>query len=77
MVGRRLPTDKEPNPPLFQMKIFAPNTVTAKSRFWYFIRHLKNVKKAHGEIVSIAEVSSFGSQHAKSCLSTVHGLGTD
>lgn len=56
VVGRRLPGDKDPNPPLFEMKIFASNTVTAKSRYWYFIRFLKNVKKAHGEIVSIQEI---------------------
>jgi hypothetical protein len=56
VVGRRLPTEKEPNPPLYQMKIFAPNTVQAKSRFWYFIRFLKNVKKAHGEIVACDQV---------------------
>ncbi|RNA15616.1 60S ribosomal L18a [Brachionus plicatilis] len=52
VVGRRLPNEKEPNPPLYQMKIFATNTVVAKSRFWYFVRLLKNVKKANGEIVS-------------------------
>jgi len=56
VVGRRLPTEKDKNPPLYQMKIFAPNTVQAKSRFWYFIRFLKNVKKAHGEIVAIDQI---------------------
>lgn len=39
------------------MKIFAPNSVQAKSRFWYFIRFLKNVKKAHGEIIACDQVS--------------------
>ena len=42
------------------MRIFAPNTVVAKSRFWYFIRRNSKVddklKKANGEILHIAEV---------------------
>lgn len=38
------------------MRIFAPNNVVAKSRFWYFLGKLKKVKKANGEIVSLNEV---------------------
>ena len=40
------------------MRIFAPNTVVAKSRFWYFLMKLRKVKKANGEIVSLNEVCS-------------------
>lgn len=40
------------------MRIFAPNPVSAKSRFWYFLKKLKKVKKAVGEICS-CEVVSF------------------
>jgi hypothetical protein len=39
------------------MRIFAPNTVVAKSRFWYFLMKLRKVKKANGEIVSLNVVS--------------------
>jgi len=56
VIGRKLATEKEPNPPLFRMTIFAPDHVVAKSRFWYFIRQLKKLKKASGEIVDIQEV---------------------
>ena len=35
------------------MRIFAPNTVVAKSRFWYFLMKLRKVKKSNGEIVSL------------------------
>jgi large subunit ribosomal protein L18Ae len=35
------------------MRIFAPNDVVAKSRFWYFLAKLKKVKKANGEVVSL------------------------
>ncbi|KAF3480672.1 60S ribosomal protein L20 [Arthroderma uncinatum] len=35
------------------MRIFAPNTVVAKSRFWYFLMKMRKVKKASGEIVAV------------------------
>lgn len=35
------------------MRIFAPNQVVAKSRFWYFLTKLRKVKKGNGEIVSV------------------------
>lgn len=38
IVGRHLPTEAEPNPKIYRMRIFAPNEVVAKSRFWYFLR---------------------------------------
>jgi large subunit ribosomal protein L18Ae len=41
------------------MRIFAPNTVVAKSRFWYFLTQLRKVKKANGEIVSLNVVCSY------------------
>lgn len=56
MIGRHLPTESNPTPAMYRMRIFAPNTVVAKSRFWYFLRGLKKVKKATGEIVACNEV---------------------
>ncbi|KXS11635.1 ribosomal protein L18ae [Gonapodya prolifera JEL478] len=56
VIGRHKPTDNEPTPRLYRMRIFAPNEVVAKSRFWYFIKKLKRVKKANGQIVSVNEV---------------------
>jgi len=53
VVGRHLPTEAEPTPKLYRMRIFAPNEVVAKSRFWYFLRQLKKVKKANGEIIGV------------------------
>lgn len=38
------------------MRIFAPNTVVAKSRFWYFLGKLQRIKKANGEIVAINQI---------------------
>ncbi|KIH90052.1 60S ribosomal protein l20 [Sporothrix brasiliensis 5110] len=57
VIGRHLPTETNPSPALYRMRIFAPNTVVAKSRFWYFLRGLKKVKKATGEIVAVNEIS--------------------
>jgi large subunit ribosomal protein L18Ae len=53
VIGRHLPTEATPAPKLYRMRIFAPNTVVAKSRFWYFLMKLRKVKKANGEIVSL------------------------
>ncbi|CAG8459487.1 7531_t:CDS:2 [Scutellospora calospora] len=55
VIGRKLPSQKDPVPSLYRMKLFAPNEVIAKSRFWYFLTKLKKIKKAAGEIVSINE----------------------
>lgn len=56
VIGRKLPTEKEPSTPLYKMRIFAPDNIVAKSRFWYFLRQLKKFKKTTGEIVSLKEV---------------------
>ncbi|RDW87646.1 60S ribosomal protein L20 [Coleophoma crateriformis] len=56
VIGRHLPTEANPAPKLYRMRIFAPNTVVAKSRFWYFLMKLRKVKKANGEIVSLNEI---------------------
>merc|ERR1711887_362952 len=34
----------------------APDAVVAKSRFWYFIKKLKKIKKTKGEIVSCRKI---------------------
>ena len=39
------------------MRIFAPDAVVAKSRFWYFLRQFRKFKKTTGEIVSVKEIT--------------------
>jgi hypothetical protein len=56
VIGRHLPSETNPSPKLYRMRIFAPNEVVAKSRFWYFLMKLKKVKKANGEIVTLNKV---------------------
>ena len=53
MIGRHLPSDANPIPKLYRMRIFAPNHVVAKSRFWYFLSRLRKIKKTNGEIVTL------------------------
>ena len=56
VIGRHLPTEANPTPKLYRMRIFAPNDVVAKSRFWYFLGKLRKIKKANGEIISMNQV---------------------
>ena len=56
IIGRKIPTEKEPSPPLYRMQIFAPDYIVAKSRFWYFAKFLKKIKKSIGEIVYCEEI---------------------
>merc|ERR1712136_687984 len=51
VVGRKLPSESNPNPPLYRCRLFAPNHIAAKSRFWYFISYYKKVRKSAGEIL--------------------------
>ncbi|KAF2788678.1 ribosomal protein L18ae [Melanomma pulvis-pyrius CBS 109.77] len=56
VIGRHLPSEANPAPKLYRMRIFAPNDVVAKSRFWYFLGKLRKIKKANGEIISLNQI---------------------
>ncbi|KAI3964989.1 hypothetical protein MKW92_050756 [Papaver armeniacum] len=56
VVGRALPTEKEDTPKIYRMKLWATNEVRAKSKFWYFLRKLKKVKKSNGQVLAINEI---------------------
>lgn len=60
VVGRMVPgkggSSADEETAVYRMRIFAPNEVIAKSRFWYFLRKLKRVKKANGEILAVNEI---------------------
>ncbi|EZG78153.1 60S ribosomal protein L20 [Gregarina niphandrodes] len=51
--GRALPTEREPEPAVYRMTIFARDSVVAKSRYWYFRKRLHGVKKNRGEILDV------------------------
>eukprot|EP00127_Corallochytrium_limacisporum_P001183 Clim_evm18s44 gene=Clim_evmTU18s44 len=56
VVGRSRPTAANPKPSLYRMKIFAPNELVAKSRFWYFIGKVVNLKKGTGQIIGVNQI---------------------
>ncbi len=58
VIGRHLPSEANTTPKIYRMRIFAPNDVVAKSRFWYFLGKLRKIKKANGEIISLNQVRS-------------------
>ncbi|KAL6609383.1 hypothetical protein ACP70R_035837 [Stipagrostis hirtigluma subsp. patula] len=56
VVGRALPTPGDEHPKIYRMKLWATNEVRAKSKFWYFLRKLKKVKKSNGQVLAINEI---------------------
>nr|GMC66528.1 60S ribosomal protein L18a [Ipomoea batatas] len=56
VVGRALPSESDEHPKIYRMKLWATNEVRAKSKFWYFLRKLKKVKKANGQVLAINEI---------------------
>merc|ERR1719348_2740656 len=56
VVGRKLPTKADPNPKVLRMTVFAIDPVKARSKFWYFVRKLRRVKKVNGEILSVRRI---------------------
>ncbi|XP_058101115.1 large ribosomal subunit protein eL20 isoform X2 [Magnolia sinica] len=56
VVGRALPSATDEHPKIYRMKLWATNEVRAKSKFWYFLRKLKKVKKSNGQVLAINEI---------------------
>lgn len=52
-----MPSEKDPNPTLYRIRVFAKNSVLAKSKFWYHMKRQHKVRKIQGEVVSVNEVS--------------------
>jgi large subunit ribosomal protein L18Ae len=69
VVGRKAPkadgTEEEQNPPAYRMKLFAPNEVMAKSRFWYFMHQMRKMKKTTGEILDVNEITEKNDRYVK------------
>merc|ERR1712013_766074 len=49
-------TPKNPTPKIYRMRLFAKNTVLAKSRFWYFMKKINKAKKSGGELLAVNEL---------------------
>jgi large subunit ribosomal protein L18Ae len=47
------------------MKLFAPNEVMARSRFWYFMHQMRKMKKTTGEILDVNEITEKNTGYVK------------
>jgi large subunit ribosomal protein L18Ae len=56
VLGRRTPSEKDPNPNVLALRVFAKTKVSAKSKFWYHMRSQQKLKSAQGQILSVHEV---------------------
>lgn len=54
--GRRDPSPTDPNPTVLALRVFAKNTVIAKSKFWYHMRKQQKLKSAQGQILGVNQV---------------------
>ena len=52
----RLPIVAETKPEILQMRVFARDEVTAKTKFWYNMRKLNKIKRSQGRILSVNEI---------------------
>jgi len=67
VIGRKKESNdkKEAAGKVYRMKIFSPNTVVARSRFWYFLSNLHKIKRANGEIISVHEIFEKNANYVK------------
>jgi large subunit ribosomal protein L18Ae len=64
-MGRKNPTEQDPSPKVYALRLFARNAVIAKSKFWYHLRRLLKTKSAQGQILSVNEVYERRPGHVK------------
>jgi len=55
-VGRQYPSEANPEPTCYRIRVFAKNIVIARSQFWYEMKRQNKVRKCQGEIVSVSEI---------------------
>jgi len=65
VVGRKAPTEENPNPEAFRMILFAPNETIVRSKFWYYLHQFHKMKKTTGEILDIVEIVEKNSRIVK------------
>ena len=65
VMGRKLPTEADPNPKVYAIRLFARNDVIAKSKFWYHLRKQLKTKSAQGQILSVNQIFERRPNHVK------------
>merc|ERR1719333_2032758 len=56
VVGRQRPSESNPEPTCYRIRVFAKNTVIARSHFWYEMMRQNKVRRTQGEIVSVSQI---------------------
>jgi len=56
VVGRESPSESNPEPTCYRIRVFAKNTVIARSKFWYQMKRQNKVRRTQGEIVSVSQI---------------------
>lgn len=56
VVGRQTPSESNPEPTCYRIRVFAKNAVLARSHFWYEMKRQNKVRRCQGEIVSVSEI---------------------
>ena len=56
VTGRQLPSESNADPTCYRIRVFAKNTVIARSHFWYEMKRQNKVRKCQGEIVAVSEI---------------------
>ena len=56
MIGRAKPTETNPNPKIYRIRVFSKNDVTAKSLFWKHLANEDRVKRANGQILAVHRI---------------------
>merc|ERR1712137_147113 len=69
IVGRKKPSELQPEPPIFRMRIFAKDSVKAKSRFWYFLSKYHKMKKQPVKFLVLTKSSKTNLKNLKILLS--------
>jgi large subunit ribosomal protein L18Ae len=65
VLGRKLPTEQEPNPKVYAIRLFAANKVVAKTKFWYHLSRQLKTKRAQGQILTVNEIFERRPNHVK------------
>merc|ERR1712124_126436 len=65
IVGRAAPTNRNPIPKIYRMRLFGKNLVLAKSKFWYFMKKITKAKRSGGEILGVNEIFDKGPTKVK------------
>jgi large subunit ribosomal protein L18Ae len=63
VIGRTVPTDRDRNPKIFKCKVYAPNEVVAKSRFFKYMKVNREANRAKKSTIQILRVQKRGQEY--------------